>query len=141
MATNPRASCGTIFLAALLGAWSAAVVPLTAADPVADRFAAELATGEFAPALESVRQLADPDQQAEAALRVIQAQIGGAGGGAFGGGANPGQNTATGAAGLPSVANPNGGANAPDFEGLTQLITGTIAPTTWSDVGGQGAIR
>jgi general secretion pathway protein D len=33
-----------------------------------------------------------------------------------------------------------GGAQA-DFDQLMQLITGTIAPTTWSDVGGAGAIR
>ena len=34
-----------------------------------------------------------------------------------------------------------GGGAQPDFDSLIQLITGTIAPTTWTDVGGQGAVR
>ena len=29
----------------------------------------------------------------------------------------------------------------PDFDSLIELITGTIAPTTWSEVGGAGAIK
>ncbi|MEX2561195.1 MAG: hypothetical protein WD403_14835, partial [Pirellulales bacterium] len=34
-----------------------------------------------------------------------------------------------------------GGAVEPDFDSLIELITSTIAPTTWDDVGGPGAIQ
>jgi general secretion pathway protein D len=34
-----------------------------------------------------------------------------------------------------------GGGVQPDFDSLIELITGTIAPTTWSEVGGAGAIK
>jgi general secretion pathway protein D len=34
-----------------------------------------------------------------------------------------------------------GGGVQPDFDSLIELITATIAPTTWSDVGGAGAIK
>jgi general secretion pathway protein D len=34
-----------------------------------------------------------------------------------------------------------GGGVQPDFESLIELITATIAPTTWSDVGGAGAVK
>jgi hypothetical protein len=105
-----------------------------AAAPNEERLAAELATGEFAPALEAVRQITEPASRDDAAIRVIQAQIG------AGAVAGAGQTAAGGLTRLPAFGAP-GGANAPDFDSLVQLIQGTIAPTTWTDVGGQGAIR
>lgn len=63
----------------------------------------------------------------------VLAQVGasGGGGGAIGGG--------MGAMGF-GPGGMGGGANA-DFDSLIELITTTIAPTTWEDVGGSGAIE
>ena len=41
----------------------------------------------------------------------------------------------------PGAMGAGGGGAQADFDQLIQLIQGTIAPTTWSDVGGAGAIR
>ena len=53
-----------------------------------------------------------------------------------GGGANGNPGAAPGA--LPGA---QGGGTVADFESLMDLITSTIAPTTWEDVGGNGAIE
>jgi general secretion pathway protein D len=72
----------------------------------------------------------------------ILAQFGGMGGlTGFGGGRGTG-----GATGVPQnipFGGPGGmgGGVQPDFESLIELITATIAPTTWSDVGGAGAVK
>jgi general secretion pathway protein D len=44
--------------------------------------------------------------------------------------------------GAPMAAGPGGAGRgaAPDFDSLTELITSTIAPTSWQEVGGPGAI-
>jgi general secretion pathway protein D len=73
----------------------------------------------------------------------ILAQFGGAGGGLTGFGA---MGRGGGATGFPqnvpfaSPAGPGGGVQ-PDFDSLIELITATVAPTTWSEVGGNGAVK
>jgi len=68
----------------------------------------------------------------------VLAQMGGAGGagplGSLMGGSRPSQPAGFGPGGL-------GGGSAADFDTLIDLITSTIAPTTWSDVGGPGSIE
>jgi general secretion pathway protein D len=61
---------------------------------------------------------------------------GGMGGMGMGNGTNSGMNQ-------PIGFGPGGmgGGVQPDFDSLIELITGTIAPQTWTDVGGQGAIK
>ncbi len=73
----------------------------------------------------------------------ILAQFGGGGGGITGFG---GMGRGGGATGVPQnipFGGPGGmgGGVQPDFESLIELITATIAPTTWSDVGGAGAVK
>lgn len=122
-------------LCVLMGGAFASFAELQGASPADQRLEAELAAGEFAPALTTARGLTDPVARDDALVRVIQAQIGT---GAVGGMTQTGMIAPT---GLPAPGGAQGGANAPDFQGLIDLVTGTIAPTTWSEVGGQGAIR
>jgi general secretion pathway protein D len=73
----------------------------------------------------------------------ILAQFGAGGGGITGFG---GMGRGGGATGVPQnipFGGPGGmgGGVQPDFESLIELITATIAPTTWSDVGGAGAVK
>ena len=115
-----------------------------AQDPeVAARINAHLAAGEFGPA----RALADgagPEARDAMLGQIARAQ-------AFGGGRRSALDTLGGiandqarAGALGSFAGQPlggaGGAAAADFESLIELITTTVRPTTWEEVGGPGAI-
>jgi len=110
----------------------------SAGEATPERLVAELAAGEFAPALEGLRQTGDLAARDAGLVRVFQAQQqSGAANAALQtwsqiAGDNTRQSALNGAA---------GGSSQADFDSLVQLIQGTIAPTTWSDVGGQGAVR
>jgi hypothetical protein len=115
----------------------------TAQQPRVPAIDAHLAAGEFAPALAAAQQIADPATR-DALLGQIAAAQAGAGGKE---------------ASLSTVANlssdvarktalddyrrnrwPGGGGVQADFEPLIELITTTIAPTSWDEVGGPGSI-
>lgn len=130
-------ACGLMMLAAL-----------PAALPAAERdalLAEQLATGEFAPALDQARRA--PAERRDALLgAVAKAQ------------ANAGEQRAS-LATIGSMRDDlmrhqaleettksprgarGGGGGGANFQQLIDLITSTVAPTTWDEVGGPGAIR
>lgn len=112
-----------------------------AADP-AGQIAAHLAAGEFGPALNLARQA--PPAARDGLLGQIAAAQAAAGNG------SAARQTAVSMADdsarsqsltdLRSSPPAFGGGPQPDFDSLIDLITSTIAPTTWEDVGGPGAV-
>ncbi|MDZ4778803.1 MAG: DUF1598 domain-containing protein [Planctomycetia bacterium] len=120
--------------------------PARAEEPAADPlFAEQLAAGEFAPARVAAAQAADAKQQDArfAELAMAQAAVG----------AKRASLDSAGAidddlARSDTMANlgnqtgfRQGGGVQPDFDSLIELITSTIAPTTWTEVGGAGAVQ
>lgn len=115
----------------------ASTAPLSAQST--SSFADFLAAGEFAPALQAAQQHADARQRDSMLAQLAAAQRG------------AGARSAS----LSTLAllrndtlrynalaeGQRGGGAAPDFNSLMDLLKGTIAPTTWTDVGGQGAVR
>jgi hypothetical protein len=114
-----------------------------AGDPVADQIGAHLAAGEFAPAL-AAAQSAPPEVRDQLLGRIAGAQ-------AVAGGTHASLATLSTVSSdlqrqsaLERWTRPNrwpagGGAQA-DFDPLIELITTTISPTSWDDVGGPGSI-
>jgi hypothetical protein len=116
--------------------------PARAADPVD----AHLQAGEFGPALAAAAVEKNPAVRDEALGKIAAAQAAaGAGHGAIGSIGEMHSDLARLEA-LKSVGKeggffgPGGGVVA-DFDPLIDLITTTIAPESWTDVGGPGAIR
>jgi hypothetical protein len=124
----------------------AAGVTLAAPPPEQqEQLRAFLEAGEFAPALDLARQTADSRQRDALLGQIVQAQASAGARAASllsaseigddrarkkaldGGGAKP-----TGA---------RGGGAEPDFDSLIDLITSTIKPTSWDEVGGAGSIK
>jgi hypothetical protein len=149
MAKRARFPAGAQPVSAVAGVLLGLLLSLEVAwadDPVAaDRqIQAQLAAGEFAPALATARQAADPAQRDAwlGQIAVAQAQSGS-------------QQTSLQTAaeisddqrraqtlsgiGQQPLGGLPGGAEA-DFDSLIQLITSTIKPTTWDSVGGPGSI-
>jgi hypothetical protein len=123
--------------------------PLAAQAPadVQGRIGAHLTTGEFAAALALADTIAAPAARNQMLARIAQAQAAGGARGAARATLNTisddrvrsyavdqiGQRPLD---GMPA----RGGATQADFDTLIDLITSTIAPTTWDTVGGPGAI-
>lgn len=136
-----------LFMALLAYGLTASVAFSAAADPAPtgdSALAEQLATGEFAPALEQARRA--PAERRDALLgAVAKAQ------------AKAGEQKASLATigsmrddlmrnqALADSASPprgaRGGGGGGNFQELIDLITSTVAPTTWDEVGGPGAIR
>lgn len=123
-----------------------AAVPAAAQPPDArGRFQDHLAAGEFAPALALARQNGDARQR-DAMLGDVAAAQATAGmrGSALATASlidgDVARNAAVGKAGSSSPRTGQGGAAMADFQTLIDLITSTVAPTTWDDVGGPGSI-
>ncbi|MCA9269606.1 MAG: DUF1598 domain-containing protein, partial [Planctomycetales bacterium] len=130
-------------LAAALTAlgWSSAA--MAQADPAA-RIDAHLAAGEFAPA-RAIAAAAGPELRDRLLGRIAgaQADVGArraslATLGGIGNDVDRSQALSS-LAGQPVGA--RGGAAAADFDSLIDLITSTVRPTTWEEVGGPGAIE
>lgn len=128
-------------------AWGVVAALPAAADPAADDalLAEQLASGEFAPALAQAEQ-AVPEKRDALLGAIAKAQ------------AHAGeQRAALATAGSmrddvmrrqtlsespsPRPNGARGGGGQADFQSLIQLITSTVAPTTWDEVGGPGAIQ
>lgn len=118
-----------------------------AADPSADDslVAEQLASGEFAPALAQAEKA--PPQKRDALLGAIakaQAQAGEQRAALATAGSMRDdvlrRETLNDSASKPRGARGGGAGNA-DFTSLIELITSTVAPTTWDEVGGPGAIK
>lgn len=112
------------------------------------RFDEQLATGEFAPALESARQVADAhERDARLAAIAIAQSKSGARDAAISTLASVRDDRARysvlqqtrDSQPSPVSAGRAGGAQA-DFTSLIDLIQSTVAPTTWDEVGGPGSI-
>jgi hypothetical protein len=114
-----------------------------AADPAA-QLEAHLAAGEFGPALAAAQRVADPKQRDPLLGQIAAAQ-------ARAGGTQASLATLGGIRSdlarkaaldqFPRVTSrAAGGGVQADFDPLIELITATIAPTTWDEVGGPGSI-
>lgn len=122
------------------------LVPISsaAAEKVPDeQIAAHLAAGEFAPALAAVEKVADAAERDRLLGKIAMAQA--ASGGRQASLATLGDMSSDLArkAALERFPGPRGrfgGGIQADFEPLIELVTTTIAPTTWDEVGGPGSI-
>jgi hypothetical protein len=125
-------------------------VPALAQGPakVADRVDAHLQAGEFGPALALARNVADPQKRDELLAIVAQAQVRG--------GARQAGLHALGEVSDDRTRNrvvsdlssqpveswpARGGGTQADFDTLIDLIRSTVAPQTWDQVGGPGAVN
>ncbi|HEX3871265.1 MAG TPA: DUF1598 domain-containing protein [Pirellulales bacterium] len=104
-----------------------------------------LAAGEFAPAITLAEQLPDRAQRDAAMAQIARAQgAAGARSASYATLANVGNDTQRSDVLNDLRETPAGGRGGgviPDFESLIELVTSTISPTTWSDVGGPGAVK
>ena len=128
-------------LAALGSSLWLVVRPLPAQE--ADPIAAHLEAGEFAPALAAAGRLADPARRDEALARIAgaQASAGASEGslstaGSIGGDATRGRAIDQ----LRDAISGRGGGVVADFDTLIELITTTVEPDSWDEVGGPGTI-
>jgi len=120
------------------------VVPAEAQNPGPAAIRAQIAAGEFAPALAAVQGIANPQARDGLLGEIAQAQ-------AQAGLQDQSLHTAgtigddrSRAQALQQIAavpvGGQGGAGQADFDSLIDLITSTVQPTTWDDVGGPGSI-
>jgi hypothetical protein len=112
-------------------------------EPTADALQAQLAAGEFGPALRDAGALGDPRLRDKWLGQIAAAQAkAGANSASLNtaAGINDDQARATALNDAGTAAGGRGG-NQPQFDQLIELITTTIAPTTWDEVGGPGAIH
>lgn len=129
-----------VFAAALVAAAFVTVTRTTAQD--ADPIGAHLAAGEFAPALAAADRL-DPADRDAALAQIAAAQAAA--------GASQGSLATAGSIGsdqqrdraidqLRDALTGRGGGPVADFDTLIELITTTVEPDTWDEVGGPGTI-
>lgn len=133
---------GAAALAALLLA--ARPTGALAAQPPEALIQGHLDAGEFAPAIAAARALADPQSRDAWLGRIAAAQAGaGARGASLRSLSEIDDDRARALAVRDLARQPlgarGGGAEA-DFDSLIELITSTVRPTTWDDVGGPGSI-
>jgi len=141
---SPGAAAATSYLRLSYWILPIALVSIyaPAAIQAADPFAEHLAAGEFAPAMEMARtsnsaQLRD---RRLAQIAAAQATAGMSQAAMYSAGEIADDRLRTDTLTSRYSAGGAGGAVEPDFESLIELITSTIAPTTWDTVGGPGAI-
>ncbi len=115
------------------------------AEDAEQRFAAHLSAGEFGPARQIANQARGSRDGMLRQLAVAQARAG-VRGGSLSTVADIHNDTQRGSAygelaGHPLFGGARGGAALADFDSLIELIQSTIAPDTWVDAGGTGAIE
>jgi len=112
------------------------------ADPAKARLAAQLATGEFAPALREADEQGDPAQRDFWLGQIAVAQRGAGDRSAFAStlGRISDDRTRTATLVTEPPASFNRGGNQADFDTLMDLIVTTIAPDSWDEVGGPGSV-
>ncbi len=115
-----------------------------AASPAEQVFQEQLASGEFAPALQAARGQADAQMRDAWLVQLSEAQARAGGSGAFSTLAQVAddrtRSTAARSARDIVQSNPQRGGAQADFDTLMDLITNTVKPQTWDDVGGPGTI-
>jgi len=104
---------------------------------------AQIEAGEFAPALASIRRMPAPQRDAWLGrLATAQAQSG-ARQASMRSASEIGDDRARGRTLSALASRPwggRGGGSQADFDSLIELITSTVAPTTWDEVGGPGSV-
>ena len=141
-----RSAIVALFVGILPALLLSVTVPAVAAgDPQEARMRAHLDAGEFAPALGIARQAGDEQQRDALLTQVATAQArAGARDAALRTAGEMYDDRARSAALAQLAAEPlggrGGGAQA-DFDALIELITSTIQPTTWDEVGGPGSVK
>ena len=108
---------------------------------------AQLDTGEFSAAVNAAQAMpAGPDRDAVLSQIAVAQNRAGARGAAINSAMGMSSDQSRAATigqfgtGLPQDGKGRPGGNQADFDSLIDLITSTIAPTTWSDAGGTGSI-
>lgn len=141
-----RALLRGLLVAVLLQLGALANPPAGAAEPdaTAARIQEHLAAGEFAPALELARQAAGPAERDRWLAQIARAQAAiGARDASLRTAAGIASDQARAGALAEMAAQPIGhfgGADLADFDSLIDLITSTVAPTSWDQVGGPGSV-
>ncbi len=131
-------------LAPLIAALAIGPGACLAAPPDEQLFTAQLATGEFAPALQTAHSIADPATRDAWLTRLSEAQ-------AAAGGRDQSLHSLlavsddrTRTAVISRIREPSGivagGGSQADFDSLIDLIVSTVRPQTWDEVGGPGSI-
>jgi hypothetical protein len=137
-----RSACvAATFGLSLAVSFSLASRPLAAQE--ADPIAAHLDAGEFGPALAAADRLANPAQRDEALARIAAAQaVAGASEGSLMTAGSIGSDATRGRAidQLRDAISGRGGGVIADFDTLIELITTTVDPDSWDEVGGPGTI-
>ena len=134
-------------LAAAFGLWAvqASQTAATAADQPQDAaIQADIAAGEFAPAVALAEAAADPQQRDAWLAKIAQAQAqAGQRDASLRAAAEIGDDRVRSSTIATAAAVPiggQGGGNEADFDSLIDLITSTIDPQSWDGVGGPGSI-
>jgi len=108
------------------------------------RFAAHLAAGEFAPALALAQNIADRQQHDALLERLAAAQVQAGARAAAVRTAGEIYDDQVRAAALRRIRSEpvggHGGGTQADFDSLIELITSTVQPQTWTDMGGPGSV-
>lgn len=134
-----RSAWALVAVLAML-AWSGAA----AAEErgVDGRIAAHLAAGEFAPAVRLARSSTDPAERDARLARIAAAQRGdGATSAAVTTARYIGDDRLRYDTFAGSAVGGFGGEEQVDFESIIELVTSTVAPSTWDAVGGQGTLK
>ncbi|HEX4129973.1 MAG TPA: DUF1598 domain-containing protein [Pirellulales bacterium] len=122
-----------------------AVPPCPALADNPDLLRQQLDAGEFTGAVEQAQKFADPTARDAALGQVARAQAAAGAGGASLATASFLSDDLRRQALLDDIRREpiggQGGGVQPDFNSLIELLTSTIAPQTWSDVGGAGAVK
>jgi hypothetical protein len=133
------AACASAGFAFVVLGW----VPLLAGQD-ADAIRAHLEAGEFGPALAAASGIADPGRRDDLLAQIAAAQArGGAISGSLSTADSIGGDVPRDRAmdGLRDALGGRGGGVVADFDTLIDLITTTIEPDSWEEVGGPGAIQ
>jgi hypothetical protein len=135
---------GCLWVALLIAAVAAGPKSILATEPDEQLFAAQLAAGEFAPALRTAHAIADPSTRDAWLFQLSAAQ-------AAAGGREEALHSLlavsddrTRLAAISRTRELSGGAagggTQADFDSLIDLIISTVRPQTWDEVGGPGSI-
>ena len=146
LSSLPGARRGLVYSLALVLALAARVATLPAAEPTSPQlFREQLDSGEFAPALQLAQQIDHAPQRDAWLVQLAQAQAqAGARDAAFSSLSSVADDRTRSAAAQSTskIAPPAGafGGNQADFRSLIDLITTTVKPSTWDEVGGPGSV-
>ena len=143
-ALGVRVFCRAAVLGAVVGMVLGLAAVAAAQAPQEAAIQTQIDAGEFAPALAAIRQVGSPQQRDAwlARLAAAQAQAG-AGQASLSSAATISDDRVRTQAIAEAARQPlggRGGGSQADFDSLIDLITSTVSPTTWDEVGGPGSV-